>query len=67
LQGRHYEGGGGDNFAVGVEINQTAIPDHHHSMKEIQYVSAGVKNPKYDTTRITVTNPDKGGTYFLNF
>lgn len=36
-------------------------------MKEIQYVSAGVKDPKYDTTRITVNNPSKGGTYFLSF
>lgn len=47
ISGRHYDGGGGDNFAVGVEINQTAldsteiIPNHHHAMKEIQYVSLG--------------------------
>jgi len=60
------EGGGGDNYAVGVEINET-IPGHQHAMKEIQYISAGVKDPKFDTTRITVTNPSKGGTYFLSF
>lgn len=31
----HYEGGGGDNYVVGVEINNTNMTDHHHAMKEI--------------------------------
>lgn len=40
ITGRHLEGGGGDNYAVGVEINQTTIENHHHSIREIQYVEA---------------------------
>lgn len=36
-------------------------------MKELQYLSVGVKDPKLDTTRITITNTDKGGTFYLNF
>ena len=63
----HYEGGGGDNYVVGVEINNTNMTDHHHAMKEIQYVSVEVKDPKFEMTRVTVTNFDLGGTYYLSF
>lgn len=67
ILGRHYEASGGDNFAVGVEINQTAIQDHHHAVKEVQYVSAYIKDPDYEITRITVTGVSSGGSYYLNF
>jgi hypothetical protein len=36
-------------------------------MKEIQYIDASVSDAKFDTTRLTVKNPSKGGTYYLNF
>jgi len=39
MKAHHLEGGGGDHFGAAVEINSTALPGHHHSMKEIQYVS----------------------------
>ena len=35
LVGSHAEGYGGDSFSVAVEIEQSAIKNHHHSMKEI--------------------------------
>lgn len=52
LWARHREGSGTDNFQVGVEIDQTAvnndnwIPDHHHAMKEVQYISLGANDLK---------------------
>jgi len=69
IEGRHYDGGGGDNFAVGLEINKTEtmdISNHHHAMKEIQLITIGPKDPKFDTTRITITNPNKGGTFVMS-
>ena len=48
IYGKHYEHNGADSFQVGVEINQTAVPaeqyvsNHHHAMKEIQYIHAGI-------------------------
>jgi len=36
-------------------------------MKEIQFVSVAVKDPKFEQTRVTVTNIDLGGTYYLSF
>jgi hypothetical protein len=41
IYSRYREGTGGDNFGVGVEINQTAVnndtyvANHHHAMKEV--------------------------------
>ena len=73
VYGSHYDGGGGDNFVVGVEINQTAfttndiIPNHHHAMKELQYISVGAPDPKFETFRITVTNVDLTGFYIVSF
>lgn len=69
LRGRHYDNGWADNFAIGVEINKTETMDiskHHHAMKEIQYIAVGPKDAKYEVTRITITNPTKGGTYHLS-
>lgn len=42
------------------------ISNHHHAMKEIQYISVQPKDPKFETTRITITNSAKGGTYLLS-
>jgi hypothetical protein len=70
IKGRHYDGGGGDHYSVGVEINKTEtmnIANHQHNMKEIQYISAGPKHAKTEITRVTITNPTKGGTYMLSF
>jgi len=69
VEGRHWDNGWSDNFAVGVEINKTEtmdITNHHHAMKEIQYISASPKDSKFETTRITITNPNKGGSYALS-
>jgi hypothetical protein len=68
IEGRHYDQGGGDNFAVGLEINKTDtmnITGHHNAMREIQYVSAGPVGAKQEVTRITISNPNKGGTFLL--
>lgn len=35
MYAKHEERWGNDHFAVGVEINQTNMTDHHHAMKEI--------------------------------
>jgi hypothetical protein len=39
LEAVTYEGSGGDHFSVAVEIEQSDFVGHHHSMKEVQYVS----------------------------
>lgn len=39
IEGRHLQGSGGDHFSTAVEIEQTDIVGHHHSMKEVQYLS----------------------------
>ena len=60
-----YEGGGGDHMSTAVEIEESGIVDHHHTMKEVQMVwleSAQV----FEVTRFTVTNPDDGE-YILIF
>lgn len=35
IKSKHYEGGGGDNYVIGVEINNTNMTDHHHAHKEV--------------------------------
>jgi hypothetical protein len=35
MEAWHYERRGGDHFAAAVEIEQSDIIGHHHSMKEI--------------------------------
>jgi hypothetical protein len=73
IYGRHLDGGGGDNYAVGVEINQTAlgsteiVPNHHHAMKELQYISVGPVDSKFETFRITVNLFDTNGFYIISF
>lgn len=52
-------------MAVSVEIEESEIVGHHHTMKEVQMVwleSAQV----FEVTRFTVTNPDDGE-YILIF
>lgn len=44
MYGKHWEHHGSDHFVVGVEIEQTAMANHHHAMKEIQYIEATVEN-----------------------
>lgn len=69
MKGIHFDYGGGDHFTVGVEINKTEsmnITNHHHAMKEIQHLKIGPKDPKFETTRLTITNPSKGGTFALS-
>jgi hypothetical protein len=73
IYARHREWTGGDSFGVGVEINQTGvnndsyIADHHHAMKEVQYISLGNTEAKYEVFRITVDGFNSGGTYILRF
>ena len=35
IEGQHLEGNGNDHFSAAVEIEQSEIVGHHHSMKEI--------------------------------
>jgi hypothetical protein len=35
VEGFHYEGSGGDNYAVSVEIEEDDTSDHPNAMKEI--------------------------------
>jgi hypothetical protein len=65
IEGWHLEGGGGDHFSTAVEIEQTEIIGHHHSMKEVQYVSVQSAQV-FETTRINITNMDNGK-YLLVF
>jgi hypothetical protein len=73
IYSRQREGWGGDNFGVGVEINQTAfgnesyVANHHHAMKEVQYFSLGVNDSQHEIFRITVNDVQQGGTYILRF
>lgn len=53
MKSNHYEGGGGDNFAVAVEIKKSDTAKHHNAFKEIQKISM-VGPQDYETTSITV-------------
>lgn len=59
MKAHHLDGSGSDHFAAAVEINSTALPGHHHSMKEIQYIKLEPAQ-QFDTTRITITDIDSG-------
>jgi hypothetical protein len=65
MEAWHYEIGGGDHFAAAVEIEQSEIIGHHHSMKEIQYISVEAEQV-FESTRITISKID-GGNYLLVF
>jgi hypothetical protein len=67
MYSKHYESHGNDHFVVGVEINQTSMVNHHHSMKEIQLIEAYVENATQEVTRVTQTKPNAGGNYYLSF
>lgn len=67
MYAKHMEYHGSDHMVVGVEINQTAMVGHHHSMKEIQYIEATVANQTLDTMRITIGDPSASGKYYLTF
>lgn len=59
IEAGHVEWTHGDHFSVAVEIEQTGtvIADHHHTKREIQYLSIDPKND-FDTLKVTVENPD---------
>ena len=59
IEAHHSQGTWHDHVSVAVEIEQTGTPiaDHHHTKREVQYLSIDPKND-FDTTKITVTNPD---------
>ena len=59
MEARHSDHSWGDHLTVSVEINQTEMVGHHHSIKERQWLSIDPQNNK-DTARITVTNADNG-------
>jgi len=59
IEAKHLEGGWRDHFSTAVEIEQTEMTGHHHSMKEIQYLSV-YPAQVYETTRINITNMDDG-------
>jgi hypothetical protein len=61
FQARQSEGTGGDHFVLSVEVEKTPeIPDdHHHAMKEIQYVEAKANGP-LEVSTLTIDNVDAG-------
>jgi hypothetical protein len=65
MEAQHIERNGGDHFAAAVEIEQSDIIGHHHSMKEIQYISVEA-DKIFESTRITISNIDAGN-YLLVF
>lgn len=73
IYARHREWTGSDNFGVGLEINQTAvnndsyIANHHHAMKEVQYISLGNPDAQFEVFRITVDGFNGDGTYVIRF
>jgi hypothetical protein len=38
IEGLHYDYNGNNHFSVGVEIEQTAMADHHHAIREVQHL-----------------------------
>jgi len=59
------EGTGSDHASVAVEIEQSDVVGHHHSMKEVQKLTVNTEQNK-DTLKLTILNPDDGK-YILNF
>jgi hypothetical protein len=59
LESSYVEYNGGDHMSTGVEFEQTAIVNHHQSMKEIQELKISTDQTKEQTT-IDVKNPDDG-------
>lgn len=55
LQGYHVDRNGGDHYSVAVEIEATedSLEGHHHSMKELQFLSVGPEQI-FDTTKVTI-------------
>lgn len=65
-EGKHYymyakykEGGGGDHMQTGVEIENSGIVGHHHTMKEIQTLKA-IPAFQFEKTILLIDNPDSG-------
>jgi hypothetical protein len=59
IAGKQLQGSGGEHFSTAVEIEHDAMEGHHHSMREVQYLSVEPAQV-FDTTRITITNMDEG-------
>jgi hypothetical protein len=60
MEGRHYEGGGGDHFSTSVEIERDEDADEHHNqMSEIQYIEVAA-NGEFEQTKLVVEGVDSG-------
>ena len=57
IEGLHYDYNGNNHFSVGVEIEQTAMVDHHHAIREVQHLYVQPET-LFDTIRITIENMD---------
>ena len=57
IEGLHYDYNGNNHFSVGVEIEQTAMTDHHHAIREVQHLYVQPET-LFDTIRITIENMD---------
>lgn len=66
IQAEHVEYTSGDHLTVGVEIEQTAIPNHHHSRKEVQKLAVKTEDNR-DTTTVTLSSIASSGAYLLLF
>jgi hypothetical protein len=60
IEGRQYEGTGGDHFSVAVEIERDDdAPVHHHQMREIQYLEFSANGP-FETSQLVIEGVDEG-------
>jgi hypothetical protein len=66
IEAAHLNGGGGDHFSTGVEIEQEVLnPSHPRNVKEVQKLSFYTEDVR-EMHRLTINNPD-GGTFRIRF
>jgi hypothetical protein len=59
IEGRHIERTWSDHFLVSVEVEQTAVVNHPHAMKEIQYVEVKA-DTTFEMSQIIINNVGAG-------
>ena len=60
MEGRQYEGGGGDHLSVSVEIERDEdAEEHHNQMSEIQYIEVAA-NGDFEETKLVIEGVDSG-------
>lgn len=52
---------------VSVEIKNSPVTDHQNAKREVQYMQMTATNVDYDTTILTITNPDPDASFKIYF